>query len=199
MRKTILTFSFFTFMTFGVALISSCKPCGNEGAITFQTANFTVSLNKITGATTVNTFEFFEITPLESDRVSYDSLMMLLDYELQEVAYVEAVPNFGNRLYACDPAQNYDRLESYQITSDQDYNSQYPAGADLSAIFRITFDKGTSRSNTIPLGHWLNSNTLNITIAEAPDFTADHTFTITFNMQPTRSETFTVPTITISP
>jgi len=83
-------------------------------------------------------------------------------------------------LYACSPLIYYGKIDSLIITSNTDYNDDYPANTSLSPIMNLVSEGVTAEALN---GEIFHENTILMHLNEAPSINSDHTLTFTFHMQ----------------
>ena len=97
--------------------------------------------------------------------------------------------NFINSAYACSPAEptTDDRIRDIKIFSKRDFNSEYPAGSNLTPLFDIIVEPDYS-GNKIKwdLTKYLLTSSIPVparmilVLKESPEVTADYTFKIEY-------------------
>ena len=150
MKKQFFLFVFSVMLMAGMNMVQSCHPCGSEG-IYFRTEAISASAQKISGIDTsgcCDTYRFEKFYPGENV-IRYDTLLIKVKSDIQTVFNDGGVSwQFGvGNAKACSPAENHDVFKEVRITSDQPYNTVYPAGALLNEIIGVSWDARVQDSN----------------------------------------------------
>lgn len=172
---------------YSLGLIISCSdPCGVDGPVYFKATNYNSAGIKLTGTDQLSSQEFYTFALIHTNKfVSYDSLGILIQYEIETMAYQDFQWGHVNAAYACSPAEIYQSLDDVVITSDTDYNQQYPAGTDLSNIIAI---RNGLRKEGFTMPDYLNQyalldrNQILITFTVPPDKSATHNISIQLDL-----------------
>ena len=150
MKKQLVVFISIAMLVAGMHMVQSCNPCGSEG-IYFRTEAISASTQKITGIDTsgcCDAYRFEKFYP-EEKVIRYDSLLIQVKSDIQTVFNDGGVSwQFGvGSAKACSPAYTHDVFKEVRITSDQPYNTVYPAGALLNDIIGVSWDARVQDSN----------------------------------------------------
>ena len=124
-------------------------------------------------------------TAIDTVKIRYDSL--IIETSMQHyLAQNNIVNNIGIQpAYAWSKVKNYERIDDIIITSNKDYNSEYPSGTNLSNILNIRNGSYSVKAN-ISIAHFLqnfdtnNSEDVYYTFTIAPEFEDIHTITIKY-------------------
>lgn len=139
---------------------------------------------EITGFRTLENGEYklFELAAIaENDVLRYDSIAILIEPLKNRNKSAASIPGSA---FACSPQEYYDRVTDIRIYSDQAYNSNFPAGVDLSSLFSVRefYDvEGISIDEFISYG-WLYEGVYwTFTLLEAPDGAGTFDFTFVYS------------------
>lgn len=159
MKKAILSFLLLGFFTFGLSLFSGCPICKCRPEEPY--------------------FDFSNVNLVsETSRIGLgDSLQIRL--ELQELEYLatscRSRSGFG-ALYACscpEPGRDGAKypIEEIEITSNQDFSANFPAGSSLNDLFIVsnTYGGGSSAVNDISPITSPYAEPLSFTLSARPD------------------------------
>ncbi|QCK16855.1 DUF5034 domain-containing protein [Mangrovivirga cuniculi] len=140
------------------------------------------SIQKATGAG----FEQYQDTDT-LDAVYEFVLMQSLDLNVNFLSEATSYGLFSTTAYACSPLVSYslmDSVKSVVITSDNDFNSEYPAGTNLVGLFNM-LDIGSERipfsADNLNNAYFLDNfqkDPLTLYITKAPGEASKHVFTI---------------------
>ncbi|MCX2743039.1 hypothetical protein OO013_04140 [Mangrovivirga sp. M17] len=177
-----LKLAVFSFFIFG---IPSCDDCRGVEAVNGQVSIndlASTSINKVTGSG----FEQYQNTDT-LDAVHEFALLLGLDINVNYLADARDYGFFTNTAFACSPAENYsmaDSVKSVIITSNNDFNNEYPAGANLAEIFKMVelgnerIDFSADYLNDAYFLNRLQQDPLTLYITGTPAIASKHVFTI---------------------
>ena len=149
-RKLLATFTLFILMPLGAALFYSCKAC-DDAPIDERPSGFMVMVDYIKDTFPGGQFgTYLDYEPYGGDSaLVFDRIGMRFGFEFNASQLNERGLNFTNAAYACDPAIFWNRLKDFTITSNQDYNEDFPAGTDLAPLFTATPNYDIDHAGTI--------------------------------------------------
>ena len=164
----------------GLALISSCSKC-KEGGMSFSLTSINAQIKKITGFTVPdqNYPKYFTVENYveQTNGIRYDSVGIELSHAF-DVVVINRPFSFISQAYACDPALNYEYIESISVISNEDYDANFPKGTDLMDIITIRNGyqvEGYFHNEVTPEVYFLTFNNL-------PSTNKTHTFTIKYTL-----------------
>lgn len=176
-NKVIYMISFYSLMVF--ASIPSCDDCGGLSDTKFKVVELSEELQKATKSTTNGNWEF---TDLSSDSIFFFEYAIHLIHEIEYFSD-NRLPSFNliQSAYACDPepARSQDRLENIIIRSNTAFNTDYPAGANLSELFDVVVYSNDLFYERLALSDYL------ATMPEGP-----YQLVLLLNEQPSETQSF---------
>ncbi len=196
MKKILFLSILGLFLYLSLALISSCSKC-KEGGMSFSLTSINAQIKKITGFTVPdqNYPKYFTVETYveQANGIRYDSIGIELSHEFDEVAMT--IPfTFFSQAYACDPAFNFEYIESISVISSEDYNADFPKGTDLMDIITI-------RNGYQVEGYYnpeLSPEVYFLTFNGPPSANKTHTFTINYALTNSRTLQINMEGITIN-
>ena len=201
MRKLFITLSFFAFMSFGAAIISSCggdePDCGFD-FVNQRVINLGASGREITGQIDNSTLEITQYTtsPYDGNPIDIADLGIQLNYGLETIVMNEAPPvYFGKQAFACSPPPLANQLEDISIIADQPFNG-FAAREELNSIFRFSRNANVLLSAVDPV--LMDGSFLFFQLTEAPTTTGDFVFTFILRFQDGTNQEVSTETIRIS-
>jgi hypothetical protein len=139
----------------------------------------------------------FEVPLLEGDTVHYSGVFVSSSFDLMMLS--SAKPFFqGNRIYAFQPGGGHskpvEKISDIRITTLYRYNSNYPAGADITAAcrFKIIGTSADAKDSSVSVAvENLNAGfsdkgfqpTMQVYFTEKPDFLSAQQFAITLKTE----------------
>jgi len=201
---------FFSIVTVGsVVTLSGCTDCFREpdapdlkvGSINNSLVYISNVLENSYGSTYFQVEDFTSATNIGT----YDSIGLLIKIEsfIAQIKKQTLNPFIINSAYACDViSENIDKIQSIEISSNEDYNELYKVGNNLNDLFVISMSFSTL---TTPIPNYLENHYLGdytellIVPIEAPDFERTHIFTLEITLKDGRvfSQQFDPVTIKI--
>ena len=187
----------------------SCQPCGSSGETFFRLGTIIPSAAKIfkqrdgVGVSVLLGVEGF---PVNDRSTSYDSLGILVEHELLEIAQNQAAPLFNGftSLNACSPSVSriiLDRIADIDLVSDADYNADFSANQSLKGVFLVNPGRSiTGRAaEEFLMEESYMGDQLWLTLSQAPDAEQVHNFTIIYTLTDGQKFEGLLESVTIRP
>lgn len=195
MKKLFAT-AFILLSMMGFMILNSCINECNDGPFVFTTDSISVDLLQINGIS--NGYRDYyttqNINNTDTATIRYDSLIIGFN-SVQKL--VQENQYFQGALYACSPAEKYDKITNIEITSDHDYNTLFPKGSNLVSLFNIhdgLETKGTGLINSVINGLYFSQN-IYLKLNLAPLKKDFHRFTFKFTLDNNKVITLSLPVI----
>ncbi|RYD82374.1 MAG: hypothetical protein EOP53_03895 [Sphingobacteriales bacterium] len=152
MKKIILVFGIWFCVVFGFSILQSCQTCDPGGPYNYYIASLSSELKEITGTQKVDSSEYIIVNQnvIEQKALKYDSFVMEVKHKYESYIRYKNPSLFAfTGTLACSPVENWDDLQEVIITSSANFDSNHPAGTNLSDIvlYRESYDiAGTKAS-----------------------------------------------------
>ena len=185
--------------------ISILQSCCNPDDVNYTLESLQSNLYRITGIKTEGEYnvvqcDFEEYTP-DDKGIRYDSLGIEVSNDILLSVLKSNWENFlgFNGLYACEPAENYDRIFDVEITSSEDYNAAFPKGSDLSKIMSASWMFSIQKNNIdyFLIGKDLSYDSFLFTFNFPPDENKYHDITIKYTLYDSREFSTTIENVLI--
>lgn len=122
--------------------VFSCKPCNNSGLIKQIVTDLTWEFVEIENLDSFQSGERLIRKSQTKDSVNYQDFALDINTITQMVSSEKKTFNFGliQQAYACEPAIPIilESIIELEITSDQEYDKDHPAGSNLADLFEIS-------------------------------------------------------------
>lgn len=194
-RRTVLLVVSGYVMQVLLVTFSSCDHC--SGGVVHLDA-VTVDAYRIMGVERNGDshFDRFIVENSAIDRgIRYDSLAIILSNQTHMAVHSEGLIN---SLYACDPAVDFERVESISIVSDSDYNSLYPAGSNLAEVLSLRANRYVKFFKSLKEEPYLDESEYFLTFDLPPSRSATHNLLVTYELED-RTVTATLNNLIITP
>jgi len=178
--RRIFVFTLLLFIGPVLVLLQSCdNPCGGISAADLTSDGLAAEVMEVIGYTGTST-QYLDLSGIDMDDVlPFDSVAFLIEGIQFDQQAAWSIPGSA---YACSPVIHTDQVSSIRIISDQPYNQNYPAGADLSPIFEVRefeYLDGSSIDEFLAYDRdFFVGQAWTFTLLEAPD--EEGTFDFTF-------------------
>lgn len=168
------------FLYLSLAFISSCNNCKDSGW-SFTLTSIHTQAKTITGLTTPdqNYPVYFTVEDYveQANGIRYDSIGIELSHAFDEVV-INRPFSFFSQAYACDPALNFEFIESISVISNEDYSADFPKGTDLLDVITIRNGYQVQGNYNREVSHEVYFLTFN----SPPSANKTHTFTIKYTL-----------------
>jgi hypothetical protein len=197
MKKVLFLSIFGLFLYLSLAFITSCNDCKGISGVYPKLTSIQAQAKKITGFTVPdqNYPIYFTVDNYveQANGIRYDSIGIELSHAFDEIV-INRPFSFFSQAYACDPAFNYEYIESISVISSEDYNADFPKGTDLMDIMTIRIGYRVQSYYRTELSYEVCFLTFN----SPPSANKTHTFTIQYTLTNSRMLQTSLDGITIN-
>ncbi|MDJ1502327.1 DUF5034 domain-containing protein [Xanthocytophaga agilis] len=187
----------------GCCWFSTCG-CGDNFSQKYFKVNGWKATNVLIDSTVTNGYPYVRLDSL-SKTASYAYNKVGINLEVKAEYYSAISINSYGTLMACDPLPNghegsKEKISTIQIISNQDFDTEHPAGTDLADLFLIKkmgFYNSWSEDVAVNLRTYSNGQpspelAYTLWLAKPPVSSKKHIFTITYEQ--TNGDKYTVTT-----
>lgn len=194
MGKSIAVFvGIFLLQTLTSCCLGDC--CGDGGGGKFRFENFELTTYVATSGSDLN---YDQLSVADSgEEMNWNQLVLKIDPAVDHISYLNFSGGFSSS-YACSPAppSPTSRVINIAISSNQDYNEDYPAGSNLIELFdEYHF---YSKRKTPLQEYWVDNYEFFIVLNEAPLETKEHVLRIYIELENETHFLLETPSLTIN-
>lgn len=194
MKKSIILLVGLLLLNTMLGMLSSCDDCNpNPTSINLKSITSTFKIIKGNELNSNNQLVYIlSEDTISNSGIKFDSLGIDIIADYNSFSYTPN-HNWNNAAYACEPAMDFSLLDSLIITSNSDYNINFPAGSNLASLVKI---RAGYSVNSYPIYELLDQNYF-INFIQAPSQTSIHQFNVSLKLMDGRIINSTLPNILI--